>query len=76
MKSNGRPEPRRAFRDVGTRGRGYASFRFQGKPVWVFDGFDAQVNVEIRPVEMSGGGLLDVQDLPDRNIFEPGEILV
>ena len=40
------------------------------------DAFKAQINVKIRPVEMSGRHFLNIDDAADRRIFEPREFIV
>ncbi len=42
---------------------------------WPFDGFQGDVDIEVRPVQMVRTLLLDVDDLPDRRVPEPGELV-
>jgi len=41
------------------------------KPIWVTNGFNGQVDVEVGPIEVVGGWEFDVQDLADRDIPKP-----
>ena len=40
------------------------------------DGFYAQIYIQIRPIEVAGRRLLNLEDVPNRNLFEPREILI
>jgi hypothetical protein len=42
----------------------------------VFNDFDSEINVKGQPIEMAREGLLDIENFPYRNIFEPGKILI
>jgi hypothetical protein len=48
---------------------------FEGKSLRVRNDLRAKVDVQLRPVVMAGGRFLDVEDLGDRRILEPGELL-
>src|SRR5262245_17880318 len=45
----------------------------QGEPLRMLNRFDSDVHVEVRPVQVSGAGPFDVQDVGDRRAPEPGE---
>lgn len=47
---------------------------FEGKSLRVRNDLCGKVDVQLRPVEMAGGRFLDVEDLGDRRILEPGEL--
>ena len=51
-------------------------FGFQWKSFRVLDGFYAQIYIQIRPVEVPGRRLLNLENVPNRNLFEPREILI
>ena len=51
-------------------------FGFQWKSFRVFDGFYTQIYIQIRPIEVPGRRLLNVKNVPNRNFFEPREILI
>ena len=51
-------------------------FGFQGKSFRVFDGFYAQIYIQIRPIEVPKRRLLNSEDIPNRNLFEPRKILI
>ena len=42
--------------------------------LWVFDRVNGEVDVEVRPVDMMRMRKLDVQELSDRGVAEPGEL--
>ena len=42
----------------------------------MLDGFYAQIYVQIRPIEVSGRRLLNSENVSNRNLFEPREILI
>jgi hypothetical protein len=41
----------------------------------MIDGLDRHVDIEIRPIQMMRMRQLDVAELADRNLSEPGEVL-
>jgi len=47
---------------------------FQWKSFWMFNYFNSQVNVKLRPEEMAWTRLLNINYFPNRCIFKPGEI--
>ena len=51
-------------------------FGFQWKPFRLFDGFYTQIYIQIWPIEVPGRWLLNSEDAPNRNLFEPREILI
>ena len=51
-------------------------FGFQGKSFRVLNGFYAQIYIQIRPIEVARHRLLNVEDVPNRNLFEPRKILI
>ena len=42
----------------------------------MFDGFYTQIYVQIRPIEVPRRRLLNSEDVPNRNLFEPREIFI
>jgi len=40
----------------------------------MFEGLDGEVDVEVRPVEVSGVGPLDIQDMVHGRALEPREV--
>jgi len=42
----------------------------------MLDSINTKVNIEIRPVKVSGARFLYIEYLPDRSVFEPGKIFV
>ena len=51
-------------------------FGFQGKSFRILNGFYAQIYIQIRAIEVAGRRLLNVKDVPNRNLFEPRKILI
>ena len=46
------------------------AYRDKRKTLWALDRFDAEIDIEIGPVEMPRSCLLDVENFPDRRVFE------
>lgn len=42
----------------------------------VLDNLRSQVYIQVRPVEMFRGRLFHLEDLPDGDVLEPGEIVI
>ena len=55
---------------------GGALLHLYRKQFRVLNDFIGEVYIEIGPVEVACSRLLDVQNFPDRSIFEPGEIVI
>lgn len=49
--------------------------RHQGEPIGVLYDRYCQINIQVGPMEVTGRGPLDIEDLADRSLFEPGELL-
>jgi len=49
---------------------------FEGKLVRMFDGFNAQIYIKVRPIVMTWGRFFDMKDLANRSFLKPGEVLV
>ena len=42
--------------------------------LWIADNLQAQVDVEVGPVEVTRSGLLDIQDMANRSLAKPREV--
>ena len=42
----------------------------------MLDRFYTQIYIQIRPIEVPGHRLLNSEDVPNRNLFEPRKILI
>ena len=51
-------------------------FGFQWKSFRELDGFYAQIYIQIRPIEVPRRRLSNLENVPNRNLFEPREILI
>lgn len=54
----------------------YASFGLEWVALWMLNGVDPKIYIKIWPIEMTRRRLFNIKYLPNRNVLEPGKIII
>jgi len=54
----------------------YVSFSLKRMALRMLDGIDTQIDIEIGPVKVAWGRLLNIKYCSDWSVFEPGKVFV